>query len=423
MNDSPISNRKSNQGSPDLLEKIVITFVIAMELLILFLLVQELRESGFRATDKVLILLGIAFIPVLFEIIRRFLRVSKFVNFKVGELEVNINRAVDEKVQLRTKTLERDLEGKLSTAEQALYPILGGPNHFAKDRLDKGTLIISSKDFPANIVAVKLLTSFLKYEKQEGRLKINEINEIIPIGGTLTNYAAIKNGWVDLIIDYTGTGCLFFNVNYHTDNGEIKTEESILDTLREVGRERFQSQWFKPIGTMTNYCLVVKEEAAKESKQKITKISDLEFLEKDKPVRLATDFEFSKRQDGFLGLKERYNHFGFETVVCSFKERYEYLEYGKAEVGLGHTTDSEIQENGLRILEDDKEFFPNYSEVPIARLDALKFIEGLEDALNKFSTLGIKNKHLTRLIKNYNRDSSSIDKRASDVIKELTANQ
>lgn len=421
MNDSLKPNRKKDQGPPDLLEKIVILFVIAMEFLVLFLLAQELKESGFRATDKVLILLGISFIPVLFEIIRRFLRVSKFVNFKVGELEVNINRAVDEKVQLRTKTLERDLEGKLSTAEQALYPLIGGPNHFAKERLSQGTLIVSSKDFPANIVAVKLLISFLKFEKQEGRLKINEIREIIPIGGTLTNYAAIKNGWVDIIIDYTGTGCLFFNVDYHTRTGEKKTEESILDRLREVGRDRFQCKWLNPLGTMTNYCLVVKEELAEKNHQPIAKISDLEYLEKDKPVRLATDFEFSKRQDGFLGLKERYNHFGFETVICSFKERYEFLENGKAEVGLGHTTDSEIKENGLRILEDDKEFFPNYSETPIARLEALNSVEGLEDGLKKFSTLGLENKHLTRLIKSYNRDAASIDKRTHDLINELTS--
>ena len=168
-------NSSSNSKSQNFWEKAIvwmaISFVMVMELLILALLVQELKESEFRATDKVLILLGISFIPLLFEILRRFLRFSKYLNFKVGDVAVNIDRAVDEKVLQRTKNLEKDLEGKLSKAEEALYPLIGGPNEFAKNRLEQGTLIISSKDFPANIVVVKLLIEFLKRSKTSGKFR------------------------------------------------------------------------------------------------------------------------------------------------------------------------------------------------------------------------------------------------------------
>ena len=230
----------------------------------------------------------------------------------------------------------------------------------------------------------------------------------------------IKNGWVDVVVDYTGTGCLFFNVDFLEKKRERKSEMEIIEKIREAGEERFQCEWFDPLKSKTNYCLVIKEDLDEKKKRKIKTISDLSTLQtKNKPVRLAADNEFVKRRDGFLGLDICYKDVNFEPVICSFKDRYEFLENGEADVGLGHTPDSEIETFELRVLDDDKVFFPNYSEVPIARQEALNSVEGLKTSLEEFSKLGFDEDHLKRLIKSYNLNYDLNRSKFDDTVKEV----
>jgi glycine betaine/choline ABC-type transport system substrate-binding protein len=381
------SKNNSNQQNRDYPSRLVIGFVIVIEILVLALLTHELIASQFRATDRVLILVGISFLPVLAEMIKRLASGSNLINLKAGDLEIKIQGIVEEKVEHKAKSIAQDFEGKLSTAEQTLYPLVGGPNIFAQERLAEGNLIISSKNFAGNIVVVKLL---IKHLENHGF----RCQEIIPIGGTLANYAALINGWVDVIVDYTGTGCLFLNIDHRG-----KSEDEILKLLNQVSEERFQCRWLVPLGTKTNYCIVMKDESPIE--KKIINISDLR-MRGSEPLLFGTNYEFMNRRDGFPGLKDCYSQLRFEPVVCSYAERYNFLIQDKADVAIGHTTDPEISSLNLKILVDDQKFFPNYFEVPIARIEALETVEGLEKSLIKFAELGITEDDLATLIKDYN---------------------
>ena len=374
--------------------------------LVVVLLYNELAASSMRATDHVLVLLALLFLPPLLLVAGQFLwGVASGANviLKMGSFQLAID-ALKKKVDNQAE-IAQEMTGKLSTAEQTLYPMVGGPNAFARRRLEQGRVVIGSKDFAANIVVAELLAQHLDAAGMK-------IERRIPNGGTVTNYAYLINGWIDLFVDYTGTGCLFLNVEYRG-----RTVDDILNDLNRLSRERFEVEWMKPLGTRTNYCLVMRDDVA-EGKD-IREISDI--ARHRGKLRFCGNHEFLNRRDGLPGLKEWYGLRFLNEAVCSYTERYRLVHEGEIDVSVGHTTDPEIRHLGLRQLVDNKTFFPEYFEVPIARTEALEAVPGLRDALAAFAKIGIKDEDITSLIQDFRDEASSLREEAGALLKRRQA--
>jgi glycine betaine/choline ABC-type transport system substrate-binding protein len=315
---------------------------------------------------------------------------------------VEIER-LEQKVEKKAKELVEQLEGKLSTAEQTLYPLVGGRNAFSEKRLEQNSLIIGSKDFAANIVVAELVAQYLELNgiKCERR---------IPNGGTVTNYAALSNGWIDLFVDYTGTGCMLFNIDFHE-----KTEDEILTTLNILSQERYGFEWLEPFGTKTNYCLVMKQSFADENH--IESISDINNYGLGR-LRFCANYEFMNRLDGFPGLKETYKLRFLSEKIVSYADRYNYIDNDEADISVGHTTDPSLRALNLKELVDDKQFFPDYLETPLVRSEALYMIGGLRDLLNGIKELRLKDDDITTLIHDYNTNVDSLSNSVRKMIQD-----
>lgn len=379
-----------------------IVAVLAFESLGIALLIKELFEASFRATDRVLILLALVFLPVLLFFMLRLFKGSKQITVKLlDKLEVNY-KDLEEKVERHEQRIEEQLVGKLSTAEQTLYPLIGGTDTYANERLANKKVIIGSKEFAANIVVSELLAQWLESHSIQ-------VERRFPNGGTITNYACLINDWIDVFVDYTGTGCLFMNISHRG-----KTLDQLLDELNRISVPRYGFEWLRPIGTKTNYCLVISAEDAQ--KRRIRTISELAQRGRGS-LRFCGNYEFMSRLDGLSGLKTHYNLRFAEETICSYHERYDLIIDGKADVSVGHTSDSQIEELHFVILDDDKEFFPDYFETPIARTEALETIPDLRGVLDSFSLLGISETDLTALIQDYSDNPESLAMRAQLLLK------
>ncbi len=102
---------------------------------------------------------------------------------------------------------------------------------------------------------------------------------------------------------------------------------------------------------------------------------------------MAVNAEFPKRPDGLPGLEKAY---GFKTTRADLKAMQDALTYqalkdGKVDIALVFTTDGRIKAFDFRVLNDDKQFFPNYAIVPVVRTETLKANPGLERPLNELS--------------------------------------
>lgn len=378
----------------------------------ILLLGWELYQAKFRATDRILVLLALVILPVLLIYALRMFEGSKLVSVKLLEaLELTFKdrlENVEEKVETQKQHIEKQIEaqlvGKLSTAEQTLYPLIGGPNIYASERLANGKVIIGSKDFAANIVVAELLAQWLQ-------MHCIQVERRFLNGGTITNYACLINDWIDVFVDYTGTGCLFMNIPYRG-----KTTDQVLKELNRISLPRYGFEWLKPIGTKTDYCLVMS--AAGSEERGIKTISELAQKYRGR-LTFCGNYEFMNRRDGLLGLKEYYNLRFAEEAVCNYQERYYLVKDAKKDVSVGFTSDSQIEDYNLVILDDDKKFFPDYLETPIARNEALEKIPELHGILDGFSQLGISEADLTALIQDYSDNPESLITRAQITLENL----
>ncbi len=93
-----------------------------------------------------------------------------------------------------------------------------------------------------------------------------------------------------------------------------------------------------------------------------------------KEARLMAGFnsEFMEREDGYPGLKSAYILDGLEVVEMEISLMYQALNNGKVDVISGFSTDGRIDAYNLRVLKDDKQYFPPYYAAPLIRGETLR---------------------------------------------------
>ncbi|NEU07967.1 ABC transporter permease subunit [Flavihumibacter sp. R14] len=91
--------------------------------------------------------------------------------------------------------------------------------------------------------------------------------------------------------------------------------------------------------------------------------------------------EFMGRQDGYLGLREKYN-LDIRTVVISDAVMYKAAFEKDLDVISGYSTDGRLKAFDLVVLHDDKGIFPPYYAAPIIKKSALEKFPELQPVLN-----------------------------------------
>jgi osmoprotectant transport system permease protein len=91
--------------------------------------------------------------------------------------------------------------------------------------------------------------------------------------------------------------------------------------------------------------------------------------------------EFMGRQDGNLGLQQKYGLY-MRTVVINDAVMYKAAFEKQLDVISGYSTDGRLKAFDLVVLEDDQKIFPPYYAAPVVREDALQRFPELEKTLN-----------------------------------------
>ena len=94
------------------------------------------------------------------------------------------------------------------------------------------------------------------------------------------------------------------------------------------------------------------------------------------------------RQDGYDGLVKMYGlKFKGEPKKMNASLKYQAIGNGDIDVTDAFATDGPIKQYNLKVLEDDKGFFPPYYAAPIIRKDTLEDHPELEEVLNQLAGL------------------------------------
>lgn len=337
-----------------------------------FLLILLLAELGvpalqwLRATNQVLILLALFFLPFLLLGISR----------SIGSLTLKLS---GQEVHLELRDLKREMTGEVrqiqgqvaaqvSNAEQALWPMLAGKDINSKKRWRNKQLVIGAKQDLSQLFFAHLLAEWLERNIAGLHCELR-----VPNGGSLKNFADLKYQWIDLYVDFIGTACQFFYIDHHN-----KTHVQLVDELNGYG-ESVGVKFLEPLGASESYCLVMRREKAESLG--VTNLANLALVA-DR-LTFSGDAEFLNRRDCFLGLVQEYN-LSFKSVeACDINERYAALEDGHIDVFVGYETDPELRREDLVVLEDNQQFFPPYEALVVANRDLLAALPEIETILSR----------------------------------------
>lgn len=229
-------------------------------------------------------------------------------------------------------------------------------------------------------------------------------------GKTSFLYKALKNKQIDIYPEFSGT------ITSSLLKNQVQVSNDPLEVY-EAAREGILNQdklvYLKPMEYQNTYALAVKKDYA--NKYDLKTISDLSKVE-DSAVAGFT-LEFNDRDDGNKGLKSLYKlELNVKTLEPNL--RYQAINGGNVQIVDAYSTDSELIEYDLVVLEDDKQLFPPYQGAPLMRKDTLEKYPELEEILNKLAGQ-ISAEEMSRM--NY---QVKVDKRsASEVAHEYLVNK
>ncbi|WGF38683.1 osmoprotectant update ABC transporter permease/substrate-binding subunit OpuFB [Lysinibacillus capsici] len=197
------------------------------------------------------------------------------------------------------------------------------------------------------------------------------------LGKTSFVFNALKSGSIDIYPEFTGTAISEFLKEEAINNNQ----EDVYLQAKEGMQEQFDMVMLSPMNYNNTYALAVSEELA-ESYQ-LQKISDLKPIEQK--VKAGFTLEFNDREDGYVGIQKRYGIAFTTLATMEPKLRYQAIQSGDINLLDAYSTDSEIRQYKLRVLEDDQALFPPYQGAPLLRKETLIVYPEIGEALNQLA--------------------------------------
>lgn len=198
----------------------------------------------------------------------------------------------------------------------------------------------------------------------------------------VNNWNALKDDshTCDLMISYDGTLLTTF---FHQDTPDVPEGMTIYDYVKEKALEDYDLHVLGKLGFENTYAIGVSEELAEE--YDLETISDL--------IPIADQLTFGAEQEFFtLEGSMKYDPFvkfyglNFQDAVSvDMGLKYSAIENGSFDVAVVYSTDGLNKKVGLKVLEDDQSFFPDYNGVFLVRDDLLEKYPEVADILNQLA--------------------------------------
>ncbi len=212
---------------------------------------------------------------------------------------------------------------------------------------DNKKIIIGHKNFTEQRILGQMM-SILIEENTDYETEVKEL------GGTMLVNEGMLNGNIDLSMEYTGTGYL-----YILKASGLNNPEDIYNYVKEEFSKEGMT-WLSPLGFNNTYAFAVKPETAK--KYSLEKVSDFVGIAENLSVGEIGDF--FAREDGMPGITKTYGFSFGKEVNIDTGLKYIAIEQDEIDVAVVYTTDGMLKKYNLKVLNDDKNFFPPYDAVP-----------------------------------------------------------
>ena len=232
-------------------------------------------------------------------------------------------------------------------------------------------IVVGSKNFTEQLILGEIIAQHL-----ERRLS-QKVDRKLNLGGTLLAQQALLSGQIDLYPEYTGTA-LTAILKLPAARGAAQ----VLERVRAEYKSRWDIEWLLPLGFDNTFAMVISQDEARRGG-----FETLSQAAARKPGwRLGIGYEFQTREDGLPGLMKTYQlPLEGSPKSMDLGLLYQALKQGQVDMVAGSATDGVIPKLGLRVLRDDKSYFPPYEAAVAVRADRLSAVAGLREALAELS--------------------------------------
>ncbi|MBL1228698.1 ABC transporter permease/substrate-binding protein [Enterococcus sp. BWB1-3] len=264
--------------------------------------------------------------------------------------------------------LEKASVKKIVTAFVLLFALLVGSFVYTTYEGEQKRLTIAGKLGAEPDIIINMYRELIE---ENSDVKV----ELKPnFGKTTFLYNALKSGEIDIYPEFSGTVLeTFLPENTNTSNDP----EEVYEYARDEIAKQDNLAYLEPMSYQNTYAVAVKRSFAEEYKLKT--IEDLKGIASQ--LKAGFTLEFIDRDDGYKGIEKLY---GVTMSVQSMEPslRYQAIDNGDVNVVDAYSTDSELKQYDLVVLEDNKQLFPPYQGAPLLREETLEEYPELEEWLS-----------------------------------------
>jgi glycine betaine/choline ABC-type transport system substrate-binding protein len=229
-------------------------------------------------------------------------------------------------------------------------------------------VVVASKPHSEQYVLAEMITLLI-----EDRTDIIVEQNLGIGGGTANIHPAMIKGEIDIYPEYTGTGWMI-----------VLKQELINDPDELYGENKalYESEygliWLGRYGFNNTYALAMPKALADE--WEVETYTDLGKVSPN--LVFGAEYDFFEREDGFKALSKIYGFNFKDQEELDIGLKYQAIGSEDVDVINAFSTDGPLQEYEMKVLVDDKNYFPAYQAATVIRMETLEKYPELEEVLN-----------------------------------------
>lgn len=224
------------------------------------------------------------------------------------------------------------------------------------------SITVGSKPFTEGYITSEIIAQIIE--------SVGEVKVVrkFGLGGTGVVFSALESQEIDIYPEYTGT-----IAEAILKQKNLKSISEIQAAL--VSKAMVTSSSF---GFNNTYALAIKND--NENLSQLNSMSDLKGFQ---TIKAGFSHEFLDRADGYSAMSEHYGIKLNNKVSMQHSLAYEAINNSGVDLIEVYSTDAKIEKFNLKILEDDKNFFPKYLPVILTTKSFLEKYPKTWEVLNE----------------------------------------
>ena len=221
----------------------------------------------------------------------------------------------------------------------------------------KNEIVVGSKNFAESALLGEILA-----QQIENKTHLPVVRQFYLAGSFICQQAMLA-GRIDMYAEYTGTALTAI-----LRDPIERDPTAVYERVRSEYEKRFQFRVMPSLGFNNTFAIVVRGEDAR--RLGLRTISDAARYTPQ--WRAGFGYEFMERPDGYEGMARVYGlRFKEAPVILDLGLLYRSLLDKNVDLVAGNSTDGLLSARDLKMLQDDKHYFPPYEAVPVVREEAI----------------------------------------------------